>query len=678
MKYKYKLSNLDCPNCAARIEDKLKSDKNINYANVNFTKLTLTIDTDIKDAKKYVSQIVKSVEPSVDVLNLNDNVNNKKSLVFHTVRLIVGLLISLLGMFLFKDNISKILIITGYLILLLRTITNSVKLLFKSKTINENLLVTISCVGAYLTNNIHEGLMVIVLYEIGKILEELAVNNSRKSISDLMDIKPEYANLKINKEVVKTDPLAVKIGDVIVIKQGEKVPLDGIVIKGDAKLNTSALTGESKLRNVSVNDNVLSGSVNERGLIELKVTNNYEDSTVSKILNLVEEASDRKAKTENFVSKAAKVYTPIVLILAILVTIILPLLFNVKFEDAIYRALVFLVISCPCAIAISVPLSYFTGIGRSSKEGVLVKGSDFLDSLGKIKRIVFDKTGTITTGKFSSYELTLLDNNYKKEDVIKMYVKAEMLSNHPIAKGIVEVFNIKPKTNDIKNYKEIPGKGVFCEIKNKRIKVGSSSFCKAKEKNNAIYLSVDEKIVAKLELIDGVKKNAKKTIASLKKLGITPYMFTGDNKDIALDIAKKVGIDNVNYELLPNDKYKLLEEKINEDNGVIAFVGDGINDAPSLALANVGISMGSLGSASAIEASDVVIMTDELEKIVKAIKISKYTNKIIKQNLIFAIGVKVLVLILSSIGIASMWQAVFADTGVTLLTIINTTRILKK
>ena len=678
MKYKYKLSNLDCPNCAARIEDKLKSDKNISYANVNFPKLTLTIDTDIRDAKKYVSQIVKSVEPSVDVLNLNDNVNNKKSLVFHTVRLIVGLLISLLGMFLFKDNISKILIIIGYLILLLRTITNSIKLLFKSKTINENLLVTISCMGAYLTNNIHEGLMVIVLYEIGKILEELAVNNSRKSISDLMDIKPEYANLKTNKEVVKTDPLMVKIGDVIVIKQGEKVPLDGIVIKGDAKLNTSALTGESKLRDVSVNDNVLSGSVNERGLIELKVTNNYEDSTVSKILNLVEEASDRKAKTENFVSKAAKVYTPIVLILAILVVIILPLLFNVKLEDAIYRALVFLVISCPCAIAISVPLSYFTGIGRSSKEGVLVKGSDYLDLLGKIKRIVFDKTGTITTGKFSSYELTLLDNNYKKDDVIKMYVKAEMLSNHPIAKGIVEVFNIKPKTNDIKNYKEISGKGVSCEIKNRKIKVGSSSFCKSKEKSNAIYLSVDEKVVAKLELIDGVKKDAKKTISSLKKLGIIPYMFTGDNKDIALDIAKKVGIDNVNYELLPDDKYNLLEEKINKNNGVVAFVGDGINDAPSLALANIGISMGSLGSASAIEASDVVIMTDELEKIVKAIKISKYTNKIIKQNLIFAIGVKVLVLLLSSLGIASMWQAVFADTGVTLLTIINTTRILKK
>ncbi len=678
MRYKYKLSNLDCPNCALRIEEKLKSDKNIRYANVNFPKLTLTVDTDTKDAKKYVSQIVKSVEPSVKVLNLNDNANNKKSLIFHTIRLIVGLLISLLGMFLFKNNISKILIIIGYLILLLRTITNSVKLLFKSKTINENLLVTISCIGAYLTNNIHEGLMVIVLYEIGKILEELAVNNSRKSISDLMDIKPEYANLKINKEVVKTDPLMVKIGDVIVIKQGEKVPLDGIVIKGDAKLNTSALTGESKLRSVSVNDNVLSGSVNEGGLIELKVTNAYEDSTVSKILNLVEEASDRKAKTENFVSKAAKVYTPIVLILAILVTIILPLLFNVKLEDAIYRALVFLVISCPCAIVISVPLSYFTGIGRSSKEGVLVKGSDFLDSLGKIKQIVFDKTGTITTGKFSSYKLDVLDNNYKKDDVIKMYVKAEMLSNHPIAKGIVEVFNIKPKTNDIKNFKETSGKGVSCEIKNRKIKVGSSSFCKAKEKSNAIYLSVDEKVVAKLELIDGVKKDAKKTISNLKKLGITPYMFTGDNKDIALDIAKKVGIDNVNYELLPNDKYELLKEKINDDNGVVAFVGDGINDAPSLALANIGISMGSLGSASAIEASDVVIMTDELEKIVKAIKISKYTNKIIKQNLIFAIGVKVLVLLLSSLGLASMWQAVFADTGVTLLTIINTTRILKK
>ncbi len=679
MKCKYKLNNLDCVNCANKIEQTLKRDKNINDASVNFTKLTVMVDTNMeKGVKTYVSNIVKGIEPDVDVLDLNENATTKKSVLFHTLRLVIGIIASLFGMFVFKGNISKILIIIGYVVLLLRTFTNAVKLLFKSKTINENFLVTISCVGAYLTNNIHEGLMVIILYEIGKILEELAVNNSRKSISNLMDIKPEYANLKAAKEDVKVSPETVKIGDIIVIKQGEKVPLDGIIIKGSAKLNTAALTGESKLREVTINDEVLSGSVNESGLIELKVTNLYNDSTVSRILELVESAGDRKAKTETFVAKAAKIYTPVVLVLAVMVALFLPILFNVSVSTAIYRALVFLVISCPCAIAISVPLSYFSGIGKASKDGILVKGSDYLDALGNINKIIFDKTGTITTGNYSDYKLTILDDTYKEKDIIKLYVKGEKLSNHPIAKGIINVFNINVKTNDFTNFKETSGKGISYELDGKKIKIGRGSFCKVKEKSNAIYLSVDDKVTAKLELVDGIKKGSKKTINELKKLGITPYMFTGDNKDVALNIAKKVGIENTKYELLPEDKYKLLEEEISSNNGITAFVGDGINDAPSLARANVGISMGSIGSASAIEASDVVIMTDELEKIVDGIKISKHTSKIIKQNLIFAIGVKVLVLILSSFGIASMWQAVFADTGVTLLTILNTTRILKK
>lgn len=678
MKCKYKLNNLDCANCANKIEQTLKKDKNINDASVNFTKLTVMVDTNMeKGVKTYVSNIVKGIEPDVDVLDLNENATTKKSVLFHTLRLVIGIIASLFGVFVFKGNISKVLIIIGYVVLLLRTFTNAVKLLFKSKTINENLLVTISCVGAYLTNNIHEGLMVIILYEIGKILEELAVNNSRKSISNLMDIKPEYANLKTDKEDVKVSPETVKIGDIIVIKQGEKVPLDGIIIKGSAKLNTAALTGESKLRKVLVNDEVLSGSVNESGLIELKVTNLYNDSTVSRILELVESAGDRKAKTETFVAKAAKIYTPVVLVLAVMVALFLPILFNVSVSTAIYRALVFLVISCPCAIAISVPLSYFSGIGKASKDGILVKGSDYLDALGNINKIIFDKTGTITTGNYSDYKLSILDDNYKEKDIIRLYVKGEKLSNHPIAKGIINVFNINVKNNDITNFKETSGKGISYELNGKKIKIGSSTFCRVKEKSNAIYLSVDGKATAKLELVDGIKKDVKKTINELKKLDIRPYMFTGDNKDIALNIAKKVGIENTKYELLPEDKYKLLEE-ISSNNGITAFVGDGINDAPSLARANVGISMGSIGSASAIEASDVVIMTDELDKIVDGIKISKHTSKIIKQNLIFAIGVKVLVLILSSFGIASMWQAVFADTGVTLLTILNTTRILKK
>ena len=680
MKYRYNISNLDCANCAGKIECALNKDKKINKAVVNFSKLSVMIDTDMdKDVKSYVQKIIDKTEPGVKLLDKKESFDIKKKVLKDVSRLIIGIVLALLGTYLFKGVISNIFIILGYVVLLFRTASNAVKLIFKSKTIDENLLVTISCIGAYFTNNISEGLMVIVLYEIGKILEEIAVNRSRRSISDLMDIKPEYANLKTKEDTVKVSPEDVKKGDVILIKKGEKVPLDGIIIEGDAKLNTAALTGESALRKVGVNDEVLSGSVNEDGIILLKVTSLYDDSTVAKILNLAESAGDRKAKTETFVSKAAKIYTPVVLILAILIGVFLPLIFNVDFNDAIYRALVFLVISCPCAIAISVPLSYFSGIGRASRDGILIKGSDYLDALGHVKKIIFDKTGTITTGKASSYKLDILNKDYKKEDVINYYLKAEKLSNHPIAVSIVNIFNKKVKTDDVKDFKEVSGKGVSCTIKGNKVKVGSSKFCKSKENDNGIYLNVNDKIVSKLELVDGVKEGVKDAINELKSEGITLKMFTGDNKDVALSIAGKVGIDNVYYELLPEDKYKLLEEEIKENSvGKTAFVGDGINDAPSLALADVGISMGGVGQASAIEASDVVIMTDDVSKINNGIKISKKTSKIIKENLVFAIGVKVLVLILSALGIASMWQAVFADTGVTLLTILNTTRILKK
>jgi len=677
MKYKYKLNNLDCVNCANKIESKLNEDNNINSANINFSKLTVTIETQMKNGvKEYISKIIKNIDSNVNVLEIDENVNKKDKLKFDISRLIVGIIFSVIAMFILDGFISKILIVISYIILLFRTINNAIKLLLKSKTINENLLVTISCIGAYFTNNISEGLMVIILYEIGKILESIAVNNSRKSISELMDIKPEYANLKKEKDYEKVYPEEVKIGDIIVIKQGEKIPLDGIVVKGRAKLNVSALTGESKLKEVSVKDKVLSGSINTSGIIELEVTNIYTDSTVAKILELVETATDRKAKTETFVAKAAKIYTPTVLILAILAALILPL-FNISFSESIYRALVFLVISCPCAIAISVPLSYFSGIGKASKEGILIKGSDYLDVLGNINKIIFDKTGTLTTGKFSDYKLKILDNNYTEKEIIKLYVKGEKLSNHPIAKSIINIFNIRVNTSNIKNYQEIPGKGISYELKDNKIKIGSSTFCKSKEKSSDIYLSVDDNIIAQLSLIDGIKKDAKRTIMNLKKDGIITKMFTGDDKIIALEISKKLGIDEVKYELLPEDKYNLLTSEINNKTKT-AFVGDGINDAPSLALADIGISMGGVGSASAIEASDVVIMTDELIKIYDGIKLSKYTNKIIKQNLIFAIGIKILVLILSILGIASMWQAVFADTGVTLLTILNTTRILNK
>lgn len=677
MKYKYKLSSLDCAGCALNIEKKLNENSDIKNASVNFSKLLITVETDSKNPKKLVSSIVDMVEPDSKVLDLNEVVENKSKLKFHVVRLILGILFSIIGIFVFKGKLGKIFIILGYAILLYRTFTNAVKLLIKSKTINENLLVMISCVGAYFTNNIHEGLMVIILYEIGKILEEVAVNNSRKSISSLMDIKPEYANLKVGKRIEKVDPNLVNIEDIIVVKKGEKIPLDGIIVKGSASLDTAALTGESKLRNVKEGDTVLSGSINMEGLIEVKVTSAYENSTVSKILELTENASDRKAKTENFVGAAAKIYTPIIILLAILIVLILPL-FKVSFNDAFYRALVFLVVSCPCAIAISVPLGYFSGIGRASLDGILVKGSDYLEALSDVSEIVFDKTGTITSGVANGYELDILDGKYKKDDVINYLVKGEMLSNHPVAKSVLKIFKQKVKADDVKNFKEHSGKGLSFEIKKDKFRIGSSSFVKSEVDDNRIYLSINENVVAALKLIDDVKKDSPKAIEELKNMNIKTFMFTGDNKDVALDIAKRANIDNVKYEMLPIDKYNELEKLIKNNKKKTAFVGDGINDAPSLALSSVGISMGGVGSSSAIEASDVVIMNDSLLKIPKAIKISKLTKKIIKQNLIFAIGVKILVLLLSFLGIASMWQAVFADTGVTLLTILNTTRIFKK
>lgn len=673
MKYRFKLNGLDCPNCASKIEGKLNNDKNIRNASVNFSKLTVSLETDLKsDVKNYVSDIVKSIEPDVIVLDIKEEVKNN-NFKYNIFRLLLGIVLLILGM-IFKGNVSSILIILSYIILLSRTFVTAIKLLFK-KTLDENFLVTVSCIGAYFTNNIHEGAMVIILYEIGKVLEQIAVNRSRRSISDLMDIKADEANLKVDGEIKVVNPESVNIGDIIVVKSGEKIPLDGVIVKGSSKLNTSALTGESKLKSVDAGDTVLSGEVNMGDIFEMKVSCLYENSTVSRILELVENATDRKAKTETFVSKAAKVYTPVILILAILTAFILPL-FGLSMSDAIYRALVFLVVSCPCAIAISVPLSYFSGIGSCSKNGILVKGSDYLDLLSDINQIIFDKTGTLTKGSFKDYTLTVLDSSKDKDDIIKYYLMGEKLSNHPIAKSILSIFNLSVSTKNVKDFKEISGKGISYKYDQDTIKIGSSSYIGIKDNDQAIYLSINDKVCSKLILIDGLKEDAKEVIEKLNKRGIVTKMFTGDNNAVALDISKKLGIEKTYYELLPEDKYKLLENEIG--NGVVAFVGDGINDAPSLALSDIGISMGGIGSASAIEASDVVIMTDELSKIISAIDISKFTKKVIKQNLLFAIIVKVLVLVLSTLGIASMWQAVFADTGVTLLTILNSTRILKR
>ena len=550
--------------------------------------------------------------------------------------------------------------------------------------LDENALITISVIGACLVNKVMEGVMVITLYEIGKILESKAISKTRKSISDLMNIKPEYANLKNGEEYQQVNPEEVNVGGIILVKTGEKIPLDGIVLKGEAELDNSALTGESAFVKVKEKSKVLSGAINVQGILEIKVEKNYENSTVSQILNLVENATDKKAKTETFVAKAAKIYTPIVLGLALLVAIFMPILIKGStYYDSIYKALIFLVISCPCSIAISVPLSYFSGIGKASKKGILIKGSDYLDGIKDIGQILFDKTGTITTGKFKVSKIKTYNGKYSENEILNYFAMGESFSNHPLAKSILEMVNDEIDTTKVKDFEEISGKGLKYTYNNMEIKIGNAEFVDSKEKidekGTILYLKIEDEITGGIVLTDEIKSDAKETIKQLKELGIKTKMLTGDKKEVATRIAKEVNIDEVKSEMLPQDKYNELEKVL--DNNItekkVAYVGDGINDSPVLARADIGISMGAIGSNSAIEASDMVIMTDELKKIIEAIQISKKTNRIIKENLIFSIGVKILILLLSILGIADMWEAVFADVGTTLITIFNTIRILK-
>ena len=683
--YRYTLQDLDCANCAKKIEDKITSNPDYKDVIVNFSTQTLSFKTDKKEGiEEEIKTMVKAVEPDTTVITTNKKQNNVQRNNKDIIRLVVGILIYLFGMY--SKLVNPVMIIctvVSAMILLYKTAIKAVKQI-RNKVLDENTLIIISVVGALLIGKTMEGIMVITLYEIGKILEAKAINKTRKSISDLMDIRPEYANLKDGEDVKEVSPEKVKIGDIIVVKTGEKIPLDGEIIHGTAKINNAALTGESKLIDANVADKVLSGGINTDGLIEVRVEKTYENSTVSQILNLVENATDKKAKTETMVSRLAKIYTPIVFLLAILVAIFMPLIVDgVTYSQSLYKALTFLVISCPCSIAISVPLSYFSGIGKSSKRGILIKGSDYLDGFKDIGEIIFDKTGTITKGTFSVTQIETFDKEYNENDILHYFGLGESFSNHPIAKSILNKVQEKLDTTKVEDYKEVSGKGIQYKIEDKYVKIGNESYVEYEDTKKQIgtnlYISINEKVVGKIVLSDEIKADAQKAINGLSKLGIKTKMFTGDSKEIALDIAQKVGIDKVEYEMLPQEKYLKLEKELEENKTgkKIAFVGDGINDSPVLARADIGISMGGIGSSSAIEASDVVIMTDELEKILEGIKISKKTNRIIKQNLIFAIGVKILVLALSILGVATMWQAVFADVGTTLITILNTIRILK-
>ena len=675
-RYKYNINNLDCANCAREIEEMLNNNTNFNNAVVNFSTCKISYESDKDYTLEELNTLIKSVEPDA-YITLNEEAEESTSKEYYLSILIIALVIGLLGYFLPLPKIVKIILyLISYSLLLYKTSINAIKLLKKGSGINENALITVSCIGALLIGEVLEGMMVITLYTIGKILEEKAINNSRKSIKDLLDIKEPFAYLVNGNKTIKIPVEEVKINDILVVKKGEKIPVDGVIIKGSSSLDISALTGESELVSVNVSDEVLSGSINMGDVLEIKVTNTFSNSTVAKILDLLESATDKKTKTENMVTKFSKVYTPIIIGLAILITIILPLIFKVPFKTSLYRALTFLVISCPCAIAISVPLSYFTGIGTASKKGILVKGSNYLDNLSNTTSIIFDKTGTLTNGTFNVEKIEVLDDKYSKEEIIDILIKGESLSNHPIAKSILKLKKGKIDNSDVLDYKEIEGNGISFKLNKKNVLIGNSKLCGC-DIDTDLHLSINGKHVASVVINDGIKENAKETISKLKNSNIKTYMFTGDKKAVALNIGKKLGLDEIKYEMLPQDKFEAFE-KVSDNSEVTIFVGDGINDAPVLRRADIGISMGGVGSDSAIEASDIVLMSDELSRIPLAINISKYTKRIIKENLIFAMSVKVVILLLSVFGYANMWLAVFADTGVTLLTILNTLRIMNK
>ena len=669
--YKYYLENLDCANCAKKIENAISEDERFQNVIVNFNTLTISFKTALDNPFNEIFKIIKRVEPDVFVYTERQDTSKQD---LELLRFILALI--LLGISLLIPNaiIKEVLLVISYLLLLYKTFIKAIKKIMKSHNVDENALICISAIGAYILGEHMEGLMVLLLYVLGKILEDKAVNKSRNSIKDLVELKASYANLKTNKRLTKVKSENLKIGDLIVVKKGELIPVDGIVTSGTTKVDTSGLTGEATLRDILEKDQVLSGYINKGEIIEVEVTHTYYDSTAYKILELTLNATNNKAKTETFVSKIAEFYTPIVLIIAVVIGLFLPLVSTVTYQDSIYRALTFLVISCPCAIAISVPLSYFAGIGMSSKKKVLVKGSNYLDALTKCDTICFDKTGTLTTGSLELKQINVYSKEYTEEDILYLASLGEAYSNHPIAKLILSANHKKLDTLKVKKFEEIEGKGIEFEYENNRIKVGSANFCKTKKEGN-IFISVNDEVIGGFIFDDHVKENANRVINTLKSLGLKTYMFTGDNDTFAKMVASNTGIDEYKAELLPDEKFRELKN-LQKDHQVI-FVGDGINDAPSLVASDIGISMGSIGSNSAIEASDIVIMNDDLESIPTMLYIANKTKKIILMNLIFSIGIKILILLLAMFGIAHMAAAVFADTGVTLLAILNSLRILK-
>ena len=603
-------------------------------------------------------------------------------------RIIIGAAVLATAVLLSLNNewLQIALFIISYIIVGGDVVKRAVKNIFKGQVFDENFLMSIATIGAFFIGEYPEGVAVMLFYQVGELFQSYAVGKSRKSIASLMDIRPDYANVKKGDELVKVDPDEVQIGDIIVIKAGEKIPLDGKVIEGSSMIDTSALTGESVPREVEVGSDILSGCININGVITAEVTKEFGESTVSKILDLVENASSKKSNSEQFITKFARYYTPVVGIIAVFLAIIPPLVIDgATFSDWIYRALAFLVVSCPCALVISIPLSFFGGIGGASKKGVLVKGSNYLEALAETEIVVFDKTGTLTKGVFNVQEIH--PEGVSKEELLELTAHAESYSNHPISLSLKRAYSKEIDNGRISDVEEISGHGVIATVDGKKVMVGNIKLMKMMDIpyfkgeliGTIVHVAVNNKYIGYIVIADEVKEDSAQAIKELKEANIKQtVMLTGDNKSIGSKVAKELGLDKVYAELLPADKVEKLEELFSQKSkkGKLAFVGDGINDAPVLARADIGIAMGGLGSDAAIEAADVVIMTDEPSKIATTMKISKKTLKIAHQNIVFAIGIKIIVLILSAFGITTMWAAIFADVGVTIIAVLNAFRAL--
>lgn len=690
---KVHLVGLDCAHCAAKIEDEVKKVEGIKNPQINLIKQELLAEKeagyDSNTILEHIIKIVHQYEPDVDVLTskekLETSTKNKimEELKWKILRFSLGAILFIVATVLSKD-ISSWIYLISYFIFGWDVLWTSLKNIMKGQVFDENFLMSISTIGAIFLNEMPEAVFVMMFYQIGETFQDYAVNRSRKSIVSLMDIHPEYANLYTEEGERKVSPEQVLTGQYILVKPGERVPLDGIVTKGESELDTSVLTGESIPRKACVGDTIHSGSVNLSGRLTMQVTKPFQESTVVKILEMVENASARKSKTERFITKFAKVYTPCVVILAVLLAVMPPLLLGGNFKMWISRALIFLVISCPCALVLSVPLGFFSGIGQASKQGILVKGSNYMDALKKVKTVVFDKTGTLTKGNFEVVDI-ICASEYTKEDVLRFAALGEKNSNHPIATAILDKYT---KENDdfeeVESYREEGGYGISFQIKGKKYFAGNQrlmekegiSYPEYQGIGSLVYVAEEGHFMGTIVVSDSLKEGTKEAIKKLRMLGVQKIiMLTGDHSATAEAISKELNLDGFYAELLPQQKVEKLEEfMLDTDKETLLFAGDGINDAPVLARADIGVAMGGIGSDAAIEASDMVIMNDDLGKIAEGIHIAMATHRIVNQNIIFALGVKFIVLILGALGLAQMWMAVFADVGVAFLAILNSLR----